>query len=173
MTDIEIPYNSKDGSDIPLSDFYTLYSHAARSNNWNLSSYEKMCNLYTVADFWKFMNNFSRLDIKSMQYFLMKNDIAPTWEDPMNRNGGKCSFKLEHVRSVELWEDMCIRMVCDVLTPNKDDITGIAYCPKNNYVIIQVWNNNGDNNISTMLPAIISYKYKDTNPQYKRIKPED
>lgn len=167
------PSQVLDGSDIPLSDYYTLYSHAARSNTWELSSYEKMITLYTVSDYWKFMNNFYKLDTKLTQYFLMKNNITPRWEDDANRNGGKCSFKLEHVRSIELWEDLCSRMICDVLTSNKNDINGVTYCPKNSYVIIQIWNSDGNNDISNMLPTSMSYKYKDINPQYKKIEPED
>ena len=38
--------------------------------------------------------------------FLMKDGIAPTWEDPKNKNGGYFSYKVSNKNVKETWRDL-------------------------------------------------------------------
>ena len=69
------------------------------SNAWKIYSFvetekEYITKLYgtfdTVEDFWKFWEAAEKNHIDFIGFF--KDNIAPVWEDPVNRTGGKLVF---------------------------------------------------------------------------------
>ena len=160
-----------DGSDIKLNHEYILWCHDIYDKNWKKNSYKQLCKINNVSDFWRLFNNFNTLGMRFNHYFFMKNNIFPTWEDINNRNGGSCSFRIEIDECYEIWEELNIRMVCDLLHDDKD-INGISISPKNNWAIIKIWNKNKNYDLSVCLPDDLLKKYSNLSIKYKIHEPE-
>ena len=140
---------------------YNLWCHYEK-DNWNLDGYKK---LYTISDaksFWKLYNNWDNIGgLLGKQFFLMKDDITPRWEDPSNINGGCWSLKLTFDDYKEIWEMLSILFVVDELTPIENDITGISIClKKNDKIVIKIWNSSKENANIEKLNKIIFEEYK-------------
>lgn len=169
------PYSSppsNNGHSLALPHKYSLWCHDIHNNNWDLGSYNKLCDVVSVSDFWSVFNNFHKLNFKSMHFFFMKHDTDPIWEHPNNRHGGICSFKLDFKNALQLWEDLSVFMVCNSLTNLPNDINGVSFSPKSNWVIIKIWNKNGKNNVSNSLNPQLLRKYPNISTKYKANIPE-
>ena len=102
----------------------------------------------------------------------MKEGIDPTWEHEKNRDGGTCSLKIEMTDALNVYEEMCSYMVCDIITDLPDDINGISFSPKNNWGIIKIWNSNKNNDLSTTMHNDIINKYQVKGLRYVENQPE-
>ena len=160
------------GKNILIGHKYTLWCHDINNKNWNISGYKKLVVFNNVSSFWQIINNFSKIGIKFNHFFLMKDDIEPTWEHEENRKGGVCSFKIELNKSPDVFQHLCIHMVCGLLTEKYDDINGISMSPKNNWAIIKIWNKDSKNDLSKNLLKDILDKYSHLGIRYKTNIPE-
>ena len=118
-------------------------------DNWKLSGYKKIYDIKTPSDFWRLYNNWDKLGgVTSRHFFIMRENIVPIWEDPVNINGGCWSFKLSEEHAEEFWEDLSTYLVCCNLCPTiSNEIVGLSIClKKNNNVVIKIWNINSKNN---------------------------
>lgn len=162
-----------DGSEIMLNDEYTLWGHLLDDRNWSISGYKKMCVIKTVSDFWRLYNNFKKIGWKFMHFYLMKSGVEPTWEHPLNRGGGICSFKVQTDKALEVWEELSVQMMCGQLSSNSDDINGLSISPKNQeWALIKIWNRDSKNDLMVLLNSGIIDTYKDLSIQYKVNNPE-
>lgn len=164
--------NQDCGDKLSLQNNYVLWCHDIYNKDWTLAGYVKLCTVKTVADFWKLFNNLDKLGYKLNNFFLMKEGTDPIWEHENNRGGGICSFRIDMDSSLQMYEDLCSRMICNLLTNNMDDINGISFGPKNNWAIIKIWNKDKVNDLSKTLDAYILDTYKDTSIKYKENEPE-
>jgi len=71
-------------------------------------------------------------------FFLMKNDIFPTWEDPKNRMGGCISFKYDN-NILNEWLKILLVSITDDLSEYNNEINGLSISPKKEFNIIKVW----------------------------------
>lgn len=165
--------HKNDGSDIKLNDEYTLWGHHLDDRNWSISGYKKMCTIKTVSDFWRLFNNFKKIGWKFMHFYLMKSNVEPTWEHPLNRGGGICSFKVQTEGALEIWESLNVKMICHQLSSISQDINGISISPKNQeWALIKIWNKDIKNDLMVTLNSEITETYKDLSIQYKANNPE-
>jgi hypothetical protein len=128
-----------------LSDKWVLWSHHINDNNWDITSYSKICELVREDDFLWLVKNFPALDDHIL--YLMRKDIVPIWEDPRNRNGGCFSYKISKKYYREIWTDTCKALIFDYLINQieyADTITGISINPRTN--TLKIWNNNRQHN---------------------------
>lgn len=146
------------GKNIPLPHKYSLWVHELHSKNWSISSYKKIYDITNVADFWKVMNNIQKLGLKFMHFYIMKDDIEPTWEHESNRNGGLISYKIEIDHSMGAVEEFACRTVCECLGLIENDINGISFSPKNNWGIIKIWNKKFNENITQVIDPNVVQK---------------
>ena len=73
-------------------------------------------------------------------YFVMKDDIFPTWEDPNNRQGGCLSFKVYSKNIVNEWNTLLLKCITNSILKNKKNIiNGISISPKKEFNIVKVW----------------------------------
>lgn len=159
------------GNECKLNSNWVLWVHDVNSKDWSINGYEKLCELNTISDFWKLFNNFNRLGVKS-SYYLMRNDIQPTWEDLRNRDGGACSLKIEIGKHFQMWEDIAAYTVSENLIDNMSDINGISITPKNNWAVIKIWNANGKNQIGKNISTDLLNKHNIKETRYKKNAPE-
>jgi hypothetical protein len=162
----------KEGEDKKLTCKYVLWAHDIHNKNWDMDSYKKVCQIDNVSTFWRTFNNLEKLGIRFMHLFLMKDGILPIWEDPKNRDGGVCSLRLEIDKAKDVFEDLNVRMLCEILNDNPTDINGISMSPKNSWVIIKVWNADSKNDLSVTLSKEILNKYADLSIKYRSNEPE-
>ena len=174
-TDLE--ENIDNGEQLQFSN-YVMWCHDVFNKNWNIDAYEKLCEISDVSKFWRLFNNIEKLGFRVNNFFFMKEGVDPIWEHPQNRNGGICSFKTDIDQALDLFEKLCIRMICNQLNDSfsddfNNDINGISFSPKNNSAIIKIWNKDKKNDLSVSLSKDIldyckdmSIKYKENNPEY-------
>lgn len=129
-----------------LNDEWILWIHQSK-NDWSIKGYKKLFSIKSISDYWNLTNSWDiNGGVHLNQYFLMKNNILPIWEDEQNKNGGCWSFKLKDTQSQELWNDLASYMVSGNLSENYDSINGISITrKKNGWVVIKIWNNNNKN----------------------------
>jgi len=133
--------------DIQLPTYWTLWSHTIDNKDWSIESHSKITIIDTVSKFWRLFNNFHKLNYRSYNFYLMKENITPIWEDLKNKNGGICSFKIEISNFQQLWEDVGIYTLSKNLVDieHANEITGISISHKNNWMVIKIWNNKPTN----------------------------
>lgn len=149
-----------------LDDSWNLYFHSPDDNDWTINSYIMIGMISSVEDWCKANLGFSEIWQKGM-FFIMKQDIMPLWEDPMNKDGGCFSFKVNKNEASLYWFDMA----CDTLSNNlgkteevNNNITGISITPKRNYCIIRIWLNTKKfitiDNYNLIIPQYTQVMYK-------------
>lgn len=131
--------------DLKLNNKWTFWYHNPKDTDWNINSYINLGSVNSVSEFWTFMNSLDNNIIEHSMLFIMKEDIIPMWEDKKNSKGGSWSFKIIKNNIKQVWEDVCINIICDNITKNKSDaniINGISISPKKAFCILKIWNNN-------------------------------
>jgi len=121
----------------------TLWFHKVDDNNWDISSYKKVCtseNWDEIIHMLKMIKQFN-----SGMFFFMKNEILPMYEDLENNKGGYWSFKVNKHNITNIWT----RLIYYLCSGNWNDdntihnfhnnINGISISPKINNCIIKIW----------------------------------
>ena len=70
-------------------------------------------------------------------FFIMKEGIIPTWEDPQNRNGGCFSYKITNKYVYDVWKKLTYLLVGNSISTNdsfNNSITGITISPKKKFL---------------------------------------
>jgi hypothetical protein len=78
---------------------------------------------------------------KSM-LFIMRNNIAPMWEDPANKMGGCFSFKIASTVIHSVWWDFVFLLCGETLMRDRSKmrlVNGITISPKYEHSIIKIW----------------------------------
>jgi len=151
---------------------FVMWFHDANNPEWDIGSYIRICEISTIEDFWKIFNGLSRNVIRSYHIFLMKNDVEPTWEHPLNRNGGFCSFKVPEEIAVERLGNMGAHMACCMMTDDDTDINGISMTTKGAHSILKIWNGDHNNDLTKTMNKDFIFHMKDYGMRYKSNKPE-
>ena len=80
--------------------------------------------------------------LQNGMFFLMREGIFPTWEDPDNRNGACLSFKISGSQLVANWTFIVERVLTEDILKDKDKyekINGISIAPKKEFNICKLW----------------------------------
>jgi len=147
--------------DIKLDCKWIIWYHNNK-DDWSINGYNKIYEISSIYDFWKLYNNWDKIGgINNRHYFLMKENVNPIWEDPININGGCWSFKNLENQSKELWENLSVYLVTNNLCPTiPNDIVGLSISQKkNNNIIIKIWNTNANMNSLKLINENILNKW--------------
>lgn len=140
----------------PLTSSWTLFYHDPEDPNWSDGSYVKVCEIRSIEEFWSLYQLLPKHTFHLGMFFLMRDTIFPTWEDPQNRNGGCWSYKVPIADVFSAWESLSVYLVSENLTPSDFKlINGISISPKKGFCIIKIWNNNSCKNNHTLLSSHI------------------
>ena len=141
--DVEADVISATLSDLFLNDVWSLYFHDPDNMDWNLSSYIKLCDVRSVAEFWNSML-VVKPKLSQGMFFYMRTDSFPCWDDASNVNGGCLSMKVlkEHVDEFLL--TLCMRAAGEtLLLPEYADkqylLNGISTSPKRYFCVVKIW----------------------------------
>ena len=106
-----------------------------------------------------FKTNFEQQHLQNGMFFIMRDDIFPTWEDPDNRLGGCISFKVYSKDIVEAWNKLFLKLISEDITTETDcweEINGISISPKKEFNIIKIWLRNDTKTFKTLVKEIKS-----------------
>ncbi len=121
------------------------YHHT--KDNWTVDGYKKIYKIENGYDFWKLYNNWESLGgITAKHFFLMKNDVKPVWEDPINMKGGCWSYKIGDSMAAELWEDLSVLIVTNELVQGTTSLGLSITLKKNNTCVVKIWNDDSNKN---------------------------
>ena len=157
-----------------LNNRWNLWAHLPQDSDWSVKSYKLIYNLKTLEDAIVMTETTPDPLIKACMLFVMKDGIAPMWEDPKNRNGGCFSYKVSNKNVCEVWRELNYVLVGDTISSNSsfvNCVTGITISPKKNFCIIKVWMSNCD----YQNPATVTSDVKGLIPQgclFKKHTPE-
>lgn len=122
-----------------LNSAWSIYHHTFSNNDWTIASYDKLCTVTTIEEYWQFMNNLPNLT--NGMLFIMRGDIHPMWEDPQNKSGGAWTLFISNNQLESYLINISAYMVCEkLLTSKNDDINGLSITPKQKSYSIKIWN---------------------------------
>lgn len=143
ISPIEVPATAS--TEAFLNDTWTLSWHDPNGTDWTPESYKTLATLSTVQDFWRVANTLSTDAWASASFFLMREHIAPLWEDSHNEHGGCWSMKVMRHHVADVWLNLTVATLGEtlVLPAHRAGmwsvVNGVSITPKRNFVIIRVW----------------------------------
>ena len=143
---------------LKLNSSWKLWFHSPENKSWDIDSYVLVCEIFDIHGFWNIFSQFTPNQIQYGMFFLMRENIKPTWEDVNNINGGCWSFKVSKKETYETWIELCIAAVGEIITNEYIDtltINGVTISPKKNFSIIKIWNNDKNKNTTDLLSSNI------------------
>ena len=134
-------------SNLKLNTNWVLWFHNIKKN-WKIDGYKKLIKFEYLHEFLIFINNYNYIkNLFNTQFFIMRENINPIWEDKENRDGGCISIKCINNNLIDTWNKLCLLIIGEDIVDSLD-INGISLCIKNiNYSIIQIWLKHKNNNI--------------------------
>jgi hypothetical protein len=122
---------------------WNVYYHLPKDKKWDLSSYKLiMSDIDTVEKVIAINESIPEHVVKYCMLFVMRDGIAPMWEDPRNRNGGCFSFKVINKQVYGVWKTLFYAMCGETLfknVANHEYVNGITISPKKNFCIVKIW----------------------------------
>ena len=127
----------------PMQDTWVLWAHLPHDSNWSIDSYIKVMTIKHVEEIITLLHDIPDKLVVGCMFFIMKENILPTWEDDNNKHGGCFSYKIQnHIPTA--WRDMAYSIVGRTLTRDpkfNSAITGISISPKKKFCILKLWMN--------------------------------
>jgi len=184
------------GNDKKLNSYWTVWVHRLNCNDWTIAGYQKIYQINSIGSFWRFFNNFQLINTYTNQIFIMREEIAPIWEDVNNKFGGICSIKIDSIQrgmktdlSTESFATICMLIMNETLVQNSKNINGISYSVKKRASLVKVWTKTYDEtkDFTKEFPVTLVNKFNQElqrqsksvlnndgkiSIQYKQIKPE-
>jgi|TARA_B110000971_G_scaffold94768_1_gene97472 hypothetical protein len=121
-----------------LKNKWVLWYHSLKNKSWDNKSYIKVIEIKSLYDY-KLLEEIMRINhLQNGMFFLMKNDIFPTWEDPKNRMGGCISFKYDN-NILNEWLKILLVCITEDLSEYNNEINGLSISPKKEFNIFKVW----------------------------------
>ena len=129
-----------------LNSEWKIYIHNLTEKDWSLDSYKYVFTIKTIEDFWTFFNNMK--DFRKFNFYIMRGDIKPVYEDEENKNGYSYSYIIPGRKVTDTFIDISAKMVTENLLDefNFNEVCGISLTPKLKGIsILKVWLKNKDN----------------------------
>ena len=157
------------GNDKKLNSQWTMWLHQTDNNDWTLQGYQKRYVINSIGSFWRCFNNFQFYDLYKNQIFMMRDEIAPIWEDVNNKFGGICSIKIDSTQrgfktdiSTEIFVSICLLAMNETMVMSNDTtINGISYAVRKKNILIKLWTRTfyEDNKFVEELPKTLINKF--------------
>jgi hypothetical protein len=183
--------------DIVMNNNYRVLAHHNADSNWNFDSYHHVSTLKKWEDVPKLFNTLNETKYSSkitdFDFFIMKNEISPLWEDEENRCGSICSIKIDTLKDgynilKTLFVHICNNTLMNITknnVPNWNIINGVSFsCKKvenvssvieQDYSMIKIWfktNYTQFENIDKYFNDDINAMLKKYSIKVRAIKPE-
>ena len=158
----------------PLENTWKIWAHLPHNTDWSLTSYKCIYTFTSMEDVIAISETLPEILVKNCMLFIMKDGIAPVWEDVNNRGGGCFSYKVPNKSVYSVWKDLTYSLTGETLTSNASfmkNVNGITISPKKNFCIIKIWMKTCE----YQNPAVVTGDVKGITPQgclFKKHTPE-
>ena len=133
-----------------LKNKWVLWYHSLKNKSWDNNSYVKVVEIKSLLDY-KLLEDIMRINhLQNGMFFLMKNDIFPTWEDPKNRMGGCISFKYDN-NILNEWLKILLLCITENLSEYNKEINGLSMAPKKEFNILKIWIKDDSKDYKTLI----------------------
>jgi len=143
---------------------WILWNHGIHDKSWTNDSYKNIYTINNLYDFKSYQNIVKIEHLQNSMFFIMREDIFPTWEDPDNRQGCCISFKIPNNVLKEQFDFILNNILSeDILIDknNKDYLNGFSIIPKKEFNIVKLWLRNHDENYEKHLNIYESHFLKE------------
>jgi len=147
-----------------LNTEWTIHIHNTSETDWTMESYKKVYVIKKISDFWTFFNNFT--DLQKFNFYVMRGDIKPTYEDKNNTNGYSYSYIIPGRKVNDTFIHCLAEMMCEKLVDikNYNEVCGVSLVPKPNGIsIFKIWMRNKTNVLKLKIvdDNLINGRYQD------------
>ena len=147
-----------------LNTHWTIYIHNISETDWTLESYKKVYVIKKITDFWTFFNNFT--DFQKFNFYIMRGDIKPVYEDLNNINGYSYSYIIPGRKVNKTFIHCLVEMMSEKLVDiqHHNEVCGVSLVPKPNGIsIFKVWMRNKNNVLKLKIidDNLINGRYQD------------
>jgi len=140
--------------DYKLNTNWCLWYHSINDNSWTNNSYKLIYTIRNLYDI-KLLNDIILTHhLQNGMFFIMREGIFPTWEDPDNREGCCISFKIPGSLLKQKWDFILNRVVTEDLLNQRDrynELNGLSISPKKEFNIIKLWLRNNNENYTEFI----------------------
>jgi len=139
---------------------WKLWYHSVRDKDWTNKSYQDIYTINNLTDLFTCIDSMEINHLQNGMFFLMRDDIFPTWEYPDNRSGCCISFKIPCSHIKEEWDLILQRCISeDILQdPAKfTELNGISFSPKKEFNILKLWLRNDTKNYTEIFKEYEPY----------------
>ena len=150
--------------DYKLNTNWCLWYHSIENNNWNNSSYKLIYTIRNLYDIKVLNDTILTHYLQNGMFFIMRENVFPTWEDPENRNGCCISYKIPGSDLKNKWDFIFNKILTENIlkdTKNYNEINGFSISPKKEFNIIKLWFRNDNENIYELINEYPPYFIKE------------
>ena len=126
----------------PLNSTWSLWYHSVTDKSWTKSSYKELYSISNLYELKTIHDVILKHHLQNGMFFMMRDDIFPTWEDPDNREGWCISFKVGSDVLKEQWTMIVNQVLGEDILQDKEqtiEINGISVAPKKEFNIVKIW----------------------------------
>ena len=163
-----------------LNDVWCFYFHDPYDSRWTNDSYKLLGTIGSIEEFLQHHLSIVR-NVQKGMFFLMREHVQPTWDDPSNIDGGCLSIKVLKDDLPIFWEDICFKLLGENLLVDNakckwGHINGISCSPKKHFCIVKIWVKDSsmeDKSLYNLLECYsgdVLYKSNRDNIQYDQTK---
>lgn len=124
-----------------MDDIWALYFHDPRDTDWTHRSYRLLGTISRAAEFWGLQAALRGMWSKGI-FFLMREHVFPSWDDPENRSGGAVSIKVSNEELDAVWVAVCEGMLTETMIDRErcsNVVNGVSLSPKNHFCVMKIW----------------------------------
>lgn len=140
--------------DYKLNTNWCLWYHSINDNSWTNNSYKLVYTIRNLYDIKLINDTILTHHLQNGMFFIMREGIFPTWEDPDNREGCCISFKVPGSTLKNQWDFILIRLVTEDLVKdqvNYSKINGLSISPKKEFNIVKIWLRENNENYTELI----------------------
>lgn len=155
-----------------LNGSWDLWYHSIEDNNWSNGSYKFLYKIRNLFDIKFLKDNIQHNYLQNGMFFIMREDIFPTWEDPDNRKGCSISFKIPASKLHTEWNNFLEKVLTEDILKDQskiDEINGISISPKREFNILKIWLRNDTENYNDFIKEYPVYIVKEKSIKKKNL----
>ena len=146
-----------------LNTTWKVWFHSIDDDSWTNNSYKLIYTIHNLYDIQLLIDNIHSNHLQNGMFFIMRNDIFPTWEDCDNREGCSISFKVPASHLKNNWDLFMTKILTEDILINKEkfsEINGFSISPKREFNILKLWLKNNNSNYEEFIKEYQPYFIK-------------
>ena len=150
--------------DCKLNTNWCLWYHSINDNSWTNNSYKLIYTIRNLYDIKLINDTILTHHLQNGMFFIMRENIFPTWEDPENREGCCISFKVPGSSLKKQWDFILNRLLTEDIMKDQQmytKINGLSISPKKEFNIVKLWLRENNENYTEFIKEYPPFFVKD------------